>query len=124
MKRVAVLGIASLFLLTGCGSKVVCKGTAKENGEKVNMKVTATLKKDKIDKVSAKMSFSKKDTAKQYCSLFEAAKALGADSGVDVKCSGKTIEFKDYAQVTGEKLSGMTKADFIKEMEAQDLTCK
>ena len=30
MKKVVVLGLASLFLLTGCGNKVVCKGTQKE----------------------------------------------------------------------------------------------
>ncbi len=126
MKKVVVLGLASLCLLTGCGNKVVCKGTQKESGKKVTMKVTATMKSDKVDKVSAKMTFSDKKDATEMCGLMELANSFAEKDSdkIDVKCKGKTIEIKDYAKMSGESTKGMKKADFIKAMEAQDLTCK
>ncbi|MCR5787685.1 MAG: hypothetical protein K6G37_01160 [Bacilli bacterium] len=129
MKKVAVLGLTSLFLLTGCGSKnnVVCTGSTNEGGEKISMKVTGSLKGDKIEKVSAKLTFGSKDKAKQYCSIFELANSMASDSKdkIDVKCSGKSIEFKDYTKVSSDdSIIGASKADFIKAMEEQELKCK
>lgn len=124
MKKVVVLGLASLFLLTGCGNKVVCKGESKEDGQKVNMKVTATLKSKKVDKVKATMKFSDKKSAEEMCGLLELAKQFSSDSKIEFKCKGKTIEFSDYTAMAGDNVKGMSKADFIKAMEAEDLTCK
>ena len=128
MKKVVVLGLASLFILTGCGSnKVTCKGTAKENGQKVDMKVVGTVKNDKISKVSAEMKFSDKDTAKSMCSLMELANSFAKDDEkIDFECDGKTLKIKDYSKFDSDSDSviGKSKADFIKAMEKEDLTCK
>ncbi len=132
MKKGILLGLASLFLLTGCGSngnKVVCTGKLEEDGMKAEMKLTATLKDDKVEKVAADMTFDSKDTAKQYCSLFEMANSFAEDEAdkVKFKCDGKTISFENYADFAGEddEIVGMSKADFIKEMEKEDgVTCK
>lgn len=124
MKKVVVLGLTSLFLLTGCGSKVVCKGETKQSGQKVSAKYTATLKSKKVDKVKVTMKFSDKKSAEDYCGLMELAKAFAGDSAkLDFKCKGKTIEFSDYTQMSSE-IKGMSKDDFIKSMEEAGLTCK
>lgn len=127
MKKVLVLGVAALFL-TGCGNKnqVVCKGKMSEDGQKIEMKVTGTLKSDKISKVSAEMTFSKKDTAKQMCSLLELANSMAEkDQKIDFKCDGKTLKIEDYTKYAeGDDIIGSSKADFIKAMETEKLTCK
>lgn len=128
MKKVMVLGLASLFILTGCGSKkVVCSGTTTEDGQKIKMKVTGSLKKDKIDKISAEMKFSDKDTAKQMCGLLELANSFAKDDEkIEYKCDGKTLKIEDYAKFSEDEdsLVGKSKKEFIKAMEEQELTCK
>ncbi len=130
MKKGILFGLVCLFILTGCGNgnKVVCKGKLDEAGMKADMTVTATIKSDKVDKVSASMTFDSKDTAKQYCSLFEMANSFAEDDEkVDFKCDGKTLTFENYSDFAGEddEIIGMSKADFIKEMEKTDgVSCK
>ncbi|MBO4600735.1 MAG: hypothetical protein J5634_00655 [Bacilli bacterium] len=108
MKKVAVLGLASLFLLTGCGSnKVTCKS---DEG-----KVTATIKNDKVTNISMEMTASSKEEAQMVCALYKEA-----------KCSGKTVKISDAASLMGyskSDLSKLSKDDFKKAMEASDFKC-
>lgn len=84
MKKGIVLGLASLFVLTGCGDKVTCTSETVEGGKKVTMKMVGTFKKDKLTETEMIAEFSDKDTAKKACD--EAKK-----SDKNVKCSGKKI---------------------------------
>ena len=120
MKKGIILGLVSLFILTGCGNKVVCTWKITEDGERSQLRVTATFKNDKIDKLDAEISFVDAATAKEYCSLFERANRYADEKDkIDFTCDGKTLTFKDfsdYAQSDSE-YSKMTKKEFIKEME-------
>lgn len=108
MKKAAVLGLASLFLLTGCGSnKLTCKS---DEG-----KVIASIKNDKVTKISMEMTASSKEEAKMVCAVYK-----------DAKCSGKTVKINDAASILGysnKELSKVTKAEFKKAMEAEDFKC-
>ena len=108
MKKVAVLGLASLFLLTGCGSKkVTCKS---DEG-----KVIATLKGDKVSKISFEMEAPSKEEAKAVCALYK-----------DAKCSGKTVKISDAASLMGfskSDLEKLSKDDFKKGMESEGFKC-
>lgn len=124
MKKVVVLGLTSLFLLTGCGSKVVCKGTTEDGGQKIKMKITATIKSDKVSKASATMTFSDKKTAEQTCGFLALAAAMSEEAkDLDYKCKGKTLEVKNY-ELMEDGIKGATKDSFIKSMKEQGLTCK
>ncbi len=128
MKKGVLLGLASLFILTGCGNKVVCTGKMDEAGMKATAKITATIKSDKVSKVSAAITFDDKQTAETYCGLIKAFATAG-DEDMDIKCSGKTMNIGNYAAFAGaeddEKIIGMSKADFIKAMEKEDgVKCK
>lgn len=129
-KLVFVLGLG-LFLMTGCGKKeLTCTGTVDEEGVKVNMEVTAKFKDDKVNEVSAVMSFDDEEMTKQYCSLFELANSFEEDETKKIKytCKEKSIVFENYAQVveTDEevKITGVTEEEFRKQMETLELTCK
>ena len=132
MKKGILLGLASLFILTGCGgNKVVCTGKMDEAGMKAEVKVTATLKSDKVSNIAADMTFDDESTAKSYCSLFELANSFAEkeEDKISFECKGKTISFKDYSKMVDDdedtKIIGMSKADFIKEMEKTDgVKCK
>ena len=132
MKKGILLGLASLFVLTGCGNKVVCTGKMDEAGVKAEVKITATFKSDKVSKIAADMTFDDEKTAKSYCSLFDLANSFAEkeEDKISYECKGKTISFKDYSKMVDEdddenKVIGMKKADFIKEMEKTDgVKCK
>lgn len=136
MKKFLVLGLAGLFLFAGCGNNknkntVVCTGSTKENGVKISMKVTATLKDEKVSAAKAIMTFGDKKTAKQFCSLFELANSFAEsdDKKVDIKCNGKNVEFADYDKFMSTddadaKIIGLTKDEFISSMKEQELSCK
>lgn len=108
MKKVAVLGLASLFLLTGCGSKkVTCKS---DEG-----KVIATLKGDKVSKISFEMEAPSKEEAKQFCAIYKQA-----------KCSGKTVKISDAASLMGfsdKDIAKLTKDTFKEGMESEGFKC-
>ena len=129
MKKGILLGIAGLFILTGCGNKVVCTGKIDESGTKAEAKITATIKSDKVSKVSAKMTFADEKTAKTVCTYADLANTLAEkeEDKVKVTCKGKTVTFDDYTKLVDgeEKIVGMSKADFIKAMESQSgVKCK
>ena len=128
MKKAIVLGAASLFLLTGCGDKVVCTGKVDESGVKADMKIVATFKKDKISNATAEMKFADKKSADKICSLFETMNNFAEkdEDKLDVKCKGKTLKIANYTKLADEdEIKNMTKDSFIKEMEQTDgVKCK
>ena len=147
MKKLAVLGLAALFLVTGCGSKdddnsskksestkssetkkidsknqVVCSGKESAAGQSISMKMTASLdSSDKVEKVSATITFNDKKFAEQYCSLY---KAKVEDADKIMKCNGNSVEFSNYSAVVGDEIAGIDKDEFIEVMEDEGLTCK
>ena len=147
MKKGLLIGLACLLFLTGCGDKESAKdNNAKKESSKTKEKasagnyVTCTGKLDdagvtatlEIKAASVSMIFEDEKTAKQYCSIFELANTLAEDDAdkVDFSCSGKKLTFNSYADFASaedddEDIIGLTKADFIKEMESSEgVTCK
>jgi len=108
VKKAAILGLASLFVLTGCGSnKLTCKN--KEG------KVIATIKDDKVSKISMEVTADSKEEAKMVCAFYKGA-----------KCNGKKVTIDDAADMLGysnKTLSKLSKADFKKAMEGQNFKC-
>lgn len=107
MKKTLVLGLAGLFLVTGCGNKVTCKS---DEGT-----VTASLKDNKVTKISMKIEAPSKSEAKAFCSLYKNA-----------KCSGKTVKIDDAASLMGiskSQLGKVTKDDFVKGMKSSGFKC-
>ena len=82
MKKGLVLGLAGLFLLTGCGNKVKCSsGDSTYEG---------TFKKDNLTKITMTEKYSNKKEAKENCALVKSMKSLyGKDA--KVKCSSKKV---------------------------------
>jgi len=116
MKKAVVLGLASLFLLTGCGSsknKVTCKGSMNQGGIKVEMKAIATLKDNKVKSVDLEYEFGSKEIASLMCAATKEA-----------KCSGKTVKISGETALSETGMSTeATKDDFIKAAKAQGLKC-
>ena len=118
MKRVAILGLTGLFLLTGCGNKVTCKGTDKVDGSKVSVKVTAELESKKVESISAVMKFDDETVAKQYCSK------LKFYVGDLAKCDGKEVKIENYNKVSNGNMVGKTKKEFKNYMKEVGYSCK
>lgn len=131
MKKVAILFVIGLFLVSGCGKKnqVVCTGSQEESGQKFTMKVTANIKDDKVSGISAKMTFDNEDMAKSFCGILGLANSMSEDSKnkIEFDCGKKSITIKNYeklAESEGENVADLSKEDFIKAMEEEGLTCK
>ena len=109
MKKVAVLGLASLFLLTGCGSKKVTCSSSEG-------KIIATVKGDKVTKIGAEIDYGSKELAKAACKLDKKA-----------KCSGSNVKYDDAASqmgITKDELSKLTVKEFKSGMKAMGFSCK
>lgn len=131
MKKVAILFVVGLFLVSGCGKKnqVTCTATQEENGQKYTMTITADMKDDKVSSVSAKMAFDSEDTAKSFCGILGLVNSMAEDedSKVNYDCGKKSITIKNYeklAESEGEEVKGLTKEEFIKGLEEEKFTCK
>ena len=113
----------SLFLLTGCGgNKVTCSGRMKQGESKTQVKITATLKDNKVVKMSTTTTFDAEDDAKSYCNSMTEYNKNAKENQVkfDFKCNGSSVTVND--SLDGE--SSMSKDDFIEAMENQALACK
>lgn len=97
MKKYAFILVAGLLVFTG--KEKSTEGT-------VEMKVTATLKDEKINKVQAVMSFEDKKTAETMCGIFNLANSMAQseDDKIAVKCDGKDIEFEDYSSMIADDI--------------------
>lgn len=118
MKKGIVLGLAGLFLLTGCGSKVTCSRTLKEGGKEIEAKVIGKVKNKKIDSIEVVYETDSKDTASQFCKVYS-----------DAKCSGKKVTLSNDVALkmfglTKKQLNETTKDDFIKGIESTGFNCK
>ena len=117
MKKGIVLGLASLFVLTGCGKKVVCSATEGEGDKKYTYSYTATIKDDKVSALTITAEFQNKKTAEEAC---KEAKD-GATKDAKVKCSGKKVSIT--GPLTDEEKK-TTKDEFVKSMETIGFKCE
>lgn len=118
MKKGLVLGLAGLFLLTGCGSKVTCSRTLTQGGEKIEAKIIAKVKSKKIDSIEVVYNTDSKEMASNFCKVYNSA-----------KCSGKKVTFTNKAAldqfgITQKELKETTKDDFVKGVESTGFKCK
>ena len=118
MKKGIVLGLAGLFLLTGCGSKVTCSRTLKQGGKEIEAKLIAKTKGKKIDSIEVVYNTDSKETANQFCKVYSSA-----------KCSGKKVTLSNDVAlkmfgVTKKQLQDSDKDEFIKGIESTGFTCK
>lgn len=118
MKKGVILSLASLFLLTGCGSKVTCTQTLKQSGKEIEAKIIAKVKSKKIDSIEVVYNTDSKETANLFCKAYSSA-----------KCSGKKVTFDNDSAlklvgISQSDLSSTTKDDFVKGIETTGFKCK
>lgn len=120
MKKGMVLGLASLFILTGCGSKnkITCTQTMSEDGVKLTSKIIGYVDGNKIKSIDYEFDAGSKEMAQLICSMYDKAKC----SGSTAKISGD--DALDMAGITSDDLAKLTKAEFKKEMESGGYKCK
>ena len=65
-----------------------------------------------------------KETADQYCSLFKLME--DKEKGIEVSCSGTKVTIKGFAKIDDEdeKMIGMSKEEFLKKAQEENMTCK
>lgn len=102
MKKGLVLGLAGLFLLTGCGNKVKCS-----NGDETYV---GKFKKNNITEITVTQKYDSKDKAKESCTAAKAMKSLYGE-GTKVKCSSKKVSLTMKAP----KGTKVTKEEFKKQ---------
>ena len=129
------------LVLTGCGSsgeKLTCTVEQKDeaSGQTMKAEIIAKLKEDKIDSVSAEMTFDSEDAANQYYSILQLAEAFMEEGkSLDLSKSGKTIKIGNMMDMLSSEgneeegeaafdVSKATKDEFKKYVEAQGYTCK
>ena len=123
MKKLFLVGVVGLLLLTGCGSKkgdVVCSGKMNESGVSIEANYYGYLTEGKISRLDVEMVFTDKETADTMCTYM---KQSASSLGIGVSCSGKTVTIENFEKTTAG-LSGMSKDDFVSAMQQQGLTCK
>ena len=132
MRKYILLLFVGLFLLSGCGNKeVVCTGEEDLEGENVKAEIVAKLENDKVDSVSATMTFDSEDSANQMCSIFNLYNSSieNDDYKIDVSCDGTKMTFNNYTELLSleddsDSIIGMSRDDFIQAMEEDELSCK
>ncbi len=132
MRKYILLLFVGLFLLSGCGNKeVVCTGEEDLEGENVKAEIVAKLEDDKVDSVSATMTFDSEDSANQMCSIFDLYNSSieNDDYKIDVSCDGTKMTFNNYTELLSleddsDSIIGMSRDDFIQAMEEDELSCK
>ena len=132
MRKYILLLFVGLFLLSGCGNKeVVCTGEEDLEGENVKAEIVAKLEDDKVDSVSATMTFDSEDSANQMCSIFDLYNSSieNDDYKIDVSCDGTKMTFNNYTELLSLKddsdnIIGMSHDYFIQAMEEDELSCK
>ena len=112
----------------------------------MKLQVTANMKDNKVSTVDATIKyisaieespeiatikFEDDTTASQYCGLMQLFNSFAEDESkkIDVKCSGKNITIKNYESVLNSsdsenKITGLTKDEFIQKMTSEDENVK
>ena len=130
MKKIIfpILVLTCVFMLTGCslpvnlGNNIVCTGEESSGNYTVKSKVIATLSNGKVSTVKADMTFSDEATAKTTCNLLSTG-----TNDYDVKCNGDTITitgFEKMTELSGDKITDVSKDEFISYFEKEGYTCK
>ena len=102
------VGVLSLLLLTGCGSKnqLKCTAEAEQNGQKYTGEIIVDLDdNDKVKDATMSMSFGSSEEADQAYSMFQLvigmAKSMAEEGkeipDIDIKKDGKTLTISNYA---------------------------
>ncbi len=114
-----LLIVACLFLVTGCGGstdseKVVCTSEESEGGMTVNGVVTATLKDQKVDAVSAELKFGSKEQASQYYYILTAFASMGGAGDLG-------LELKDDKIIVADYINFMEQTNSSKDYDDEDM---
>ena len=117
MKKTLVLG-AAVLLLAGCGNTVKC--TSKDKDSDRTYSVTGKFKKDNLQSYTQTVKYSDKKDAKASCK--SAKSVYGDEKNAKVKCSGKKVSVT--VKKPKDAKSEITKDEFIKAYESDDMTCK
>ena len=126
-----IVSVFGLVLLTGCGGsgkKVTCTADLKEGDTKYGTaEITAKLDdSDKVTSATMVMKLDDEQMAQQVYGMLSLANSFAQDDSqkIDAKLDGKTITINSaetyLAKEGGEELVGMSKADFIKKIEADE----
>ena len=122
------LCITAILLLTGCGNKVVCTATYSEGGESASISTIARIgSDDKVTGLIVEYNFSKKETADIMCNTLKAYSNKYPEVSID--CSGSTVTIEGSTALNiastneDEKLTGITREEFIKRATENDFKC-
>ena len=134
--------VFGLVLLTGCGGgsdsgkKVSCTADLEENGTKYGTaEIIAKLDdSDKVTGASMVMHINDEKMAQQLYSMFTLMNSFAEDDSqkIDAKLEGKDIKINNLESYLGmaedgKELIGISKTDFITEMEKEEsmkVVCK
>ena len=135
MKKLGALLIIGTLLLTGCGNKVVCSSTIKNDDSSAKVKIIANMKSGKVSSLSAEMNFDTEKGANIACSSIAIISGYSnSEDGkkIDYKCKDKKITIKNYDLLLNsedDKFVGLSKDEFINRMTKENnddrkVTCK
>lgn len=118
-----VVMVAMLFVLTGCGSKLVAtKSTDDSMMGKYEEKIEVSFKGDKADKIVWTMEFDDENKAKAAAGVYGLASS--EDSKIDVDQKGKKVTLKMSAKDFGSSDEDVNKDDMKKQLEDMGYTVK
>jgi len=100
MKKV-LLSMMLCFLLVGCGNKLVCTASS----DKMDSKVTFTIKDGKAASLKEEYKFNDKETADAFCSLIKLGKSSADLNDMKISCKSKKVSVssknvEDYYETT------------------------
>ena len=137
-KKILFLCLFSLFLFTGCTSKVTCTMNSSETGRKVSTTLKITFKGDKVHTLDENSVFTfNKDYLSTidvvYDAMNEGYKKYDEDPGIKINTSKEkdtiTVKIKiipEKQKTTSDNIIDvqLSKPDLIKELETEGYTCK
>ncbi len=129
MIMILCLGV---FYLTGCTSnenEIKCKINEEYEDKTMETEVKATMKDDKINKITATLTFDSDNTAVSYYNLFKSYEELSNDEEkIEAKLDGKVVTIENFDNYLKKSqnadLIGKDKDEFIKMMESMQYKCE
>lgn len=142
MKKLSLLGLFSLFILTGCTTKVTCTASTKNGEDAVGAKnmdttIDIVFDKEKVKSVDEKviLTFGKDNTS--IDTVFEAInkgyEQYKDEKGIDIKTSKENDKILVDVKIIPDKQKDSTdnvinvelsKEELIKDLEKDGYTCK
>lgn len=125
---VILLMLVALFILTGCGNKLVATKTSEEEGldgekMKIEEKIEVSFKGNKVNTVKKTYTFEKEEDVESMKAMYELMKAFGGeDLKIDVEQTGKKLvidlDSKAYAEIVANSNEAeMTKKEIKRSLE-------